>query len=403
VKIFSLENEIDKAGNGILQSLLQVGISLPAMPNWRATLDMILREARKLAKAEAGTFYLFEEEQLSFVAVQNDKLGTSEVRRILLDRNLAGDSLASFVAKTGLVLNIPDSFHLPAGAPYRINRSFDAKTGYRARSLLALPITAMNGGTRETLGVLELINALDEKGQVVSFPDSDTAGLQALASMAGMTLQQVRLQQELKRTQLETIIVLSAAAEHRDDDAADHLRRVSHTASLLARQMGMSDQEAELLHLAAPLHDVGKIGIPDSILRKPGALTPEERKSMETHTLIGGNILAQANGDLLCLAREVAMCHHERWDGLGYPNHLAGEDIPLSGRIVCLADVFDALLSKRCYKPAYSVEETLEVIRGSSGKQFDPELVQILLDCLAAILEPYELAVPDDLQDPSSL
>jgi HD-GYP domain-containing protein (c-di-GMP phosphodiesterase class II) len=367
------------------------------MPNWRATLDMILREARKLASAEAGTFYLFEERQLSFVAVQNDRLGTSEVSRILLDRELSGDSLAAFVAQTGLVLNIPDTFHLPEGAPYRINRSFDAKTGYRARSILALPIKTMAGGQRETLGVLELINALDQDGQVVSFPDSDTSGLQALASMAGMILQQVRLQQQLKRTQLETIIVLSAAAEHRDDDAADHLRRVSHTASLLARQAGMSDQEAELLHLAAPLHDVGKIGIPDAILRKPGALSPEERKTMETHTVMGGDILGQAQGDLLCLAREVAMSHHERWDGLGYPNRLAGVDIPLSGRIVCLADVFDALLSKRCYKPAYSVEETLEVIRGSSGKQFDPELVEILLDYLPAILEPYELAVPEDL------
>jgi len=391
VRILSLENT---AETQILESLLQVGVSLPSMPNWRATLDMILRESRKLARAQAGTFYLLDKDQLSFVAVQNDQLGTSEVRRILLNRELEGDSVAAFAAQTGLVLNIPDTYQLPDGAPYRINRSFEARTGYKARSILALPIRGSGTGQSQTLGVLELLNHLDQQGQVTSFPDADTSGLQALASMAGMILQQVRLQQELKQSQLETIIVLSAAAEHRDDDAAEHLRRVSHTAGLLARQVGMDEQQAELLQLAAPLHDVGKIGIPDAILRKPGALTPEERKTMETHTVIGGDILVKAKGDLLNLAREIALSHHERWDGLGYPNHLEGANTPLSGRIVCLADVFDALLSKRCYKPAYSIEETLEVVQGSSGKQFDPNLVQVLLDYLPAVLEPYELSSP---------
>ena len=387
VRILSLNSE-----SQLLDSLLQVGVSLPTMPNWRSTLDMILREARKLAKAEAGSLYLLDTDgRLSFVAAQNDRLGTSEVSRVLLDKELSGDSVAAFCARTGLVLNIADAGRLE-GAPYRVNRDFDARTGYRVRSILAVPIRAPGSRPNQPLGVLELFNCLNDEGDVISFPDSDSSGLQALAAMAGMTISNVRLQEELRKAQMETIVCLSSAAEHRDDDTGEHVRRVSRTSGLLARLAGLSDEKVELIQLASPLHDIGKIGIPDSILRKPGALTPHERRIMETHTGIGHKILSQSDSKLMRLAREIAMSHHERWDGLGYPNRLTGEAIPLTGRIVCLADVFDALLSKRCYKPAYSVAEATDVVRGSAGKQFDPALAEMLLENLAAVLEPYGLA-----------
>ncbi len=366
---------------------------MPSMPNWRATLDMILREARKLVSAEAGSLYLIDPEgHLSFVAVQNDKLGTNEVRRVLMDKQLGPNSVAAFAAETGLVLNIPNSHQLPPGAPYRVNRDFEARTGYRVQSILAVPIQVAGPQRRGLcVGVLELFNCLDG-GQIVSFPDCDSSGLKALASMAGMTIANIRLQEEVSQAQMDAIVCLSAAAEHRDDDTAEHVRRVSHTSGMLARLAGLEDGQVELIQMASPLHDVGKIGIADSILRKPGPLTPDERKVMETHTHIGARILASSDSRLMRLARQIALTHHERWDGLGYPEKLVGADIPIAGRIVCIADVFDALLSKRCYKPAYSVDETLDVVRGACGKHFDPALGQMLLENLDQILQPYGLS-----------
>lgn len=376
----------------LLDSLLQVGINMPTMPNWRSALDMILREARKLVSAEAGSLYLLDgDKHLSFLAVQNDRLGTSEVSRVLLDQRLGHNSVAGFAAQTGLVLNIPNTYKLPKGAPYRVNREFDVRTGYHVESILAVPIQVGGSPAGQCVGVIELFNRIDDNGMVTSFPDSGSTGLQAMAAMAGMTIVNIRLQEELSQAQLETIICLSSAAEHRDDDTAEHVRRVSNTSGLLARLAGLDDESVDLLQMAAPLHDIGKIGIPDSILRKPGPLTPEERSEMETHTRIGQHILSKSDSKLIQLAREIAMTHHERWDGLGYPNKLAGEDIPISGRIVCIADVFDALLSKRCYKPAYSIDETVDVVRGACGKHFDPTLSQMLLDNLDQVLKPYGL------------
>ncbi len=192
---------------------------------------------------------------------------------------------------------------------------------------------------------------------------------------------------DLRDSQLQIVQRLGRAAEFRDNETGHHILRMSHMAALLARAIGWGPEECELMLHASPMHDLGKIGISDQILLKPGRLTEEERRIMETHTLIGGHILAGSRSDLLELAREIALTHHEKWDGTGYPNGLQGEAIPISGRITALADVFDALTSERPYKKAWSEDEACQYLREQAGKHFDPQLTQRFLGLIPQIRE----------------
>jgi len=192
---------------------------------------------------------------------------------------------------------------------------------------------------------------------------------------------------QLHETRLAIIRRLGRAAEYKDNETGLHVIRMSHYAAIIGRAIGMDNRNVELLLNAAPMHDVGKIGIPDSILQKPGKLTPEEWEVMRTHAQIGADIIGDASGsELLEMARVVALTHHEKWDGSGYPQGLAGEDIPQVGRIVAIADVFDALTSVRPYKPAWPVERALALLRDSQGSHFDPNLIPVFLDSMPEIL-----------------
>lgn len=192
---------------------------------------------------------------------------------------------------------------------------------------------------------------------------------------------------ELEEVQLEVVDRLGLATEYRDDDTKAHTGRVGEMASKLARAMDLPARFSHLLRLAAPLHDIGKIGISDLILLKEGKLTDEEYETMKKHCEIGASILSGSKSEILQLAQEIAISHHERWDGRGYPNKLSGEDIPLSGRIVSVVDVFDALTHERSYKRAWSIEGALEEISKNAGTQFDPEIVKALLTLFPAQLE----------------
>jgi len=192
--------------------------------------------------------------------------------------------------------------------------------------------------------------------------------------------------EELKRTHLELIQRLGRAAEYKDNETGMHVMRMSHTSKILALALGFNEDFADKLLQAAPMHDIGKIGIPDHILLKPGRLDDEEMRIMQQHPMIGAEILANTKSDLIQLAHSVALHHHEKWDGSGYPNKLKGEEIPIEGRIVAVADVFDALTSKRPYKEAWPVEKALDLIKEQSGKHFDPDVVQALLRELGQVL-----------------
>lgn len=185
---------------------------------------------------------------------------------------------------------------------------------------------------------------------------------------------------DLHEAQLETLERLALASEYRDDDTGQHVHRVSSTSALLAQALELPDDTVELIRKAAPLHDVGKIGIPDNVLLKPGKLTPEEWELMKTHTLIGSRILSRSRFPLLQMAEEIALTHHEKWDGTGYSPGLKEDAIPLAGRIVAVADVFDALTHERPYKKAWPVCEAVEEIRSQRGRHFDPRVVDAFLE-----------------------
>jgi putative two-component system response regulator len=192
---------------------------------------------------------------------------------------------------------------------------------------------------------------------------------------------------ELHDTRLEVIRRLGRAAEYRDNETGLHIIRMSKYSELLGRAAGMDDSMADTLLNASPMHDIGKIGIPDHILQKPGRLTAEEWAVMQTHPAIGAEILSGHDSPLMAMAREIALHHHEKWDGSGYPGGLAGEDIPLAARVVAVADVFDALTTVRPYKPAWSVDDAVAEIRAQRGRHFDPHLVDLFCDSLADVLE----------------
>lgn len=191
---------------------------------------------------------------------------------------------------------------------------------------------------------------------------------------------------KLNQVRLQVVRRLGRAAEYRDNETGNHILRMSKISALLAARIGWAAEDCELMLHASPMHDIGKIGIPDQILLKPGKLNAEEWKIMKTHVEIGADILSDSDTDLLVLGRSIALSHHEKWDGSGYPFGLAGEDIPMEGRIVAMADVFDALTSERPYKQAWPVEEAIEYMKSQAGVHFDPALLPMFLNALPEIM-----------------
>jgi len=192
---------------------------------------------------------------------------------------------------------------------------------------------------------------------------------------------------ELEETRAEIVDRLGLAAEYKDDDTGTHVVRMAHYTRLIATEHGLAPPVVQTLFKAAPMHDVGKIGIPDAILKKPGKLDADEWAIMQTHTTIGARILGESSHPLLSAAREIAMTHHEKWNGAGYPVGLEGEAIPVSGRITAVADVFDALTSARPYKEAWEVERAVDLIESEAGQHFDPAVVKSFSTVLPAIFE----------------
>jgi putative two-component system response regulator len=197
--------------------------------------------------------------------------------------------------------------------------------------------------------------------------------------------------EELEAAKVEILERLARAADFRDDSTYGHTTRVGELASLIAAQLGHSEAEVDQIRIAARLHDIGKIGLSDSILMKPGRLAPAEFLAQEKHTLIGANILAGSRFPVLRLAEQIALAHHERWDGTGYPHGLCGDEIPISARIVSVADVFDALTHKRAYKPAWRVEDALAEIVHQRGLMFDPAVVDAFLAIVGQYADMSEL------------
>ena len=196
---------------------------------------------------------------------------------------------------------------------------------------------------------------------------------------------------ELMTTRQQIIRRLGRAAEFKDNETGNHVLRMSHYARLIAEAHGLGDEAASIIFNTAPMHDIGKIGIPDAILLKPGKLNAEEWKIMHQHPIMGAEIIGKHDNELLETARIIALSHHEKWDGSGYPRQLKGEEIPLEGRIVAIADVFDALVSVRPYKPAFALDDALRLMDEQTGKHFDPTLMEAFRKSLPEILRIKEI------------
>jgi HD-GYP domain-containing protein (c-di-GMP phosphodiesterase class II) len=194
---------------------------------------------------------------------------------------------------------------------------------------------------------------------------------------------------ELRTAHRETIVRLAAALELRSEETGRHVERIARHAERVAVALGLPEARAELIALASPLHDIGKIALPDAILQKPGPLTTEERRLMQTHTEIGHRLLSGSRSDVLQLAADIALCHHERYDGNGYPHGLAGTGISLEARIVTICDVFDALTHDRVYRHAYSLADALTLMSSDRGRRFDPMLFDVFLGTLETTRNGY--------------
>ena len=367
----------------LISRLIQIGVSLSSIHDLDMLLELIVKEARKFTNSDAGSLYIREGDQLKFVVSQNDSLkersGEYYLKESFIGTSLPLEktSLAGYVAITGEPLNLDDAYHIPESLNIKFNRAFDEKNSYRSKSLLMIPMKNIND---DVIGVLQLINAQDDNGNVIPFHEDYVNLVASLASQAAVAISNAQLTEGIKKAHIDTIWRLSLAAEYKDEDTASHLMRISFYSRLLAEKLNQPSEWVELLFYASPMHDIGKIGVPDSILLKPGKLTDEERLEMMKHASIGAKILEGSDNPLIQLSHEVAMTHHEKWDGTGYPKNLKGENIPISGRIVALVDVFDALSNKRCYKPAFPMNVVSGIIKDERGNHFDPQLVDVFFD-----------------------
>ena len=364
-------------------------------------MKRLLEEARRLLGCEAGSILLRDGDQLVFSYAQNDVLNIEtripDPRKSPVKLPIDRTSIAGAGAVDGLVV-VHDAYNIPREAPFRFNDSFDKATGYRTRAVLAL---ALNDSQGRLLGVLQLINPRDaDTGKPAEFSEDDQKLVIHFAGLAAMAIERSSMTRAL------VLRMIRMAQMNDPKETGAHVRRVSEVAARLfvawARRRGLSEDETfrQLDHLrpAAMLHDVGKVGISQAILKKQGKLEPNERLEMEGHTRLGAGTLIGIRTSMDEAVRNVTLYHHARWDGTGYPRQAEiietlrelgidttnlpepkGEGIPLAARLVAIADVFDALMSRRAYKEAWTPAEVRAEFERARGTHFDPELVDLFL------------------------
>ncbi|HCL56379.1 MAG TPA: diguanylate cyclase [Spirochaetia bacterium] len=373
------------------EELIHLGIDLSTYKTLKKLLKKIALESIKLMNCQGASIYIKNGHQIDFMITQNTvlekKLGNLEDIFKIFSLPISNESIAGYAALKKETLNIPDVYQIKKDNPYRFFNNIDVIYQYKTESMLTMPMLDTN---QNLVGVLQFINRQNDENEIKSFSKGDEFIGKYLSSISAIAIKNASFDQLLKESYHETVYRLAVASEFRDLETSLHIQRIGEYSSLLWKKMGNSSEDAEIIKYASQMHDIGKIGIPDRILQKPGPLTADERKIMENHTLIGGKILENSNSSLIHLSQSVALSHHEKWDGTGYPNKLKGEEIPLIGRVVALTDVFDALSSKRVYKPAFGIDKVISIIKEERGKHFDPKILNSFLDTLPQILEIYE-------------
>jgi len=390
-----------------LDTLALLGIDLSRIHDLDILMERILTEARRFVNADAGSIYIRDKDMLHFNYTQNDTLQ----KRLAAGEKLVYStfsipvnqkSIAGYVAASGQPLNLPDVYKIDSSKPYRFAKEIDEDSHYTTRSILTIPLKNFND---DVLGILQIINAQDEDGQVITFSEKDEKMMLHFASIAAVALERAQMTRAI-------LLRMIRMAEMRDPkETGAHVNRVGGYAVEIYEKWAMKrdksqieiDKKRDILRMAAMLHDVGKIAISDLILKKPGRFNRDEYETMKKHTLLGAQLFMDRQSDFDEAAAEVALNHHERWDGDGYPGHVdvitgnplqgcalpdgsakgkIGKEIPLYGRIVALADVYDALSSARVYKEAWDETDVLSKIEANISLQFDPELVEIFFDSL---------------------
>ncbi|MEW6079300.1 MAG: HD domain-containing phosphohydrolase [Thermodesulfobacteriota bacterium] len=401
-----------------IDKLTLLGTELNHIQDLDIMMEKILTESRLFVNADAGSIYIMENDRLRFTYTQNDTLQQrlkpgEKLIYSTFSMPVDKKTLAGYVTLTGQPLNLDDVYSIDPASPFQFGRQFDETACYRTQSALTIPLTTPMG---KTLGVLQVINARDPDGRAIPFSDRDVMVMMHFAGIASVTLERAQMTRAL-------LLRMIKMAEMRDPkETGAHVNRVGGYAVELyekwARRRDIPEDEIQkkrdLLRMAAMLHDVGKVGISDTILKKPGKLDEQEYEIMKHHSMMGARLFASSQSDFDDTAAAVALNHHEKWNGSGYPGYIdvttgeplpeyrrpdgrasgkAGEDIPVFGRIVALADVFDALSSIRVYKPAWDEAKVLETLEKDAGTHFDPELVEIFLgslDVMRSIQQRYK-------------
>lgn len=369
-------------------------------------LDRILMKSRLLTRAEAGTIFVARrrgrDRWLEPAQVQNDAIRVTRRDFIV---PFGPGTIAGHVAHSGRTLRIDDVYAISPRSPYRFDPSREHRR-YKTRSMLCFPLKNYDA---EVIGVVQLINCRT-RGRVAPVPfGREVEDLIApIARVLGSSIERAQMVEEIRaknaklrernrelngqraqiaalQTETEeafqlSIRLLARAAEIHDEETGNHIVRVNEYSYFLAREYGMPEDWCAELRYSAQLHDVGKMSVDSAVLKKRGRLDADERAEMDRHTVYGHQILAAS--PRLALGAEIALCHHEKWDGTGYPNRLAGEAIPLSARIVQVADVYDALRAERPYKPAFSHEKSVDILTRGDDRidphaHFDPKLIDI--------------------------
>ncbi len=267
----------------------------------------------------------------------------------------------------------------------RFNKDVDKKTGYKTNNIIAIPFKNSEG---KIIGAYQAINKMTD---AAIFSEDDLNRLDLEATYAGNSLESAMLYQEIENTQKEIIYTMAEVGESRSKETGNHVKRVAEYSRVIAKGYGLPPSEVELLKMASPMHDIGKVAIPDAILLKPGKLTDEEFAYMQRHTSLGYDMLKHSSRKILKAASVVAYEHHEKWNGRGYPRGIKGEEIHIFGRITALADVFDALSSDRCYKKAWELDRVLNLFKEERGEHFEPKIVDVFFERLEDVLEIKEL------------
>ena len=323
-------------------------------------LLLLSEMARELISSDRCTLWLYDDvEDMLWTKIAH---GLANEIKIPSDKGIVGLAL-----KENKPIIVNDPYNHPS-----FNPEVDEKTGYRTNNIMVVPLTNKEN---EVIEVYQSINKLN--GEYCS---EDINYLTIVSVYSLEIIEKALLLKEIEETQKEVIFRMGDIAEAKSRETGNHIKRVAEFARLIAKGSGLPDDEVELIVLASPMHDIGKIAIPDAILNKPGRLTPEEFEVIKTHSTIGYELLKFSKRKILKAASIIAHEHHEKWLGGGYPQNLAGEDIHIYGRILAICDVFDALSSDRCYKKAWDMDRVEKLFREEHGKHFDPDLTDIFFD-----------------------